>query len=307
MPVFRWQWVLANGGAIDASIDSDAGTETVSQEGRVLSQSPRGKRPDGHVVLASPNRAAGLSERPPIEVVVTFAPSTHVCVLRVDGEEVAPSVWPGRERPAPEAPPRSAGPWIVAGVAAVALALVGASVRALRGDTTAAKDGALLGVHRSPDGRFIAHFPADLEARAAVMPSGVTGALLENKDKSTTLVIASVALDPSASHDPWALNQMLHDEALANLPKGTSKYDEGARREETCLGSPGAVVVGQLLGRGARKARVWSCAFAHDDTGYFVLSMLSEPVEAGDDRRAKSILEATELTHLAEIGAAPKE
>ena len=39
------------------------------------------------------------------------------------------------------------------------------------------------------------------------------------------------------------LQQRLHGEAVANLPKGIARYEEGARREETCLGKPGAVVV----------------------------------------------------------------
>ena len=55
------------------------------------------------------------------------------------------------------------------------------------------------------------------------------------------------------------------------------------------------------------KARVWSCAFVNEDTGYFMLSMLAEPVEPADEGRAKSIFDATELTKLAEIGSMPQE
>ena len=95
----------------------------------------------------------------------------------------------------------------------------------------------------------------------------------------------------------------IYDEALANLAKGTRKYEETARREDTCAGKPGAVVVGHL-GRGDHQAKIWSCAFVHEGAGYLILTMLEDPSTAADDRRLHAIVEATELTRLSDLGSA---
>jgi hypothetical protein len=299
----RWQWTLANGGTVAAVIDLEAGTETVSQGERVLSQCSRGEKPEGHTVLVSPDRGPGLSERPPIEAVITFAPHTSVCVLRVDGQEVAPALWPVRQRavPAPE-PDRPWGTYLLLGLGVVVLVICGVVVRALRNDAPARIDGKLDRVHRSNNGLFVAHYPEDFAPRPAVLPSGVGGIVLEDKAKTTNIAIAALTVDASGARDPWVLQQQLRDEVVANLSKGAGRYEEATRRDDTCLGHPGAVVTGQIMSKGQRQAKVWSCAFVRETAGYFTLYMLTEPLLTADERRVRSILDATELTRLADLG-----
>jgi hypothetical protein len=303
MAVLRWQWKLANGAAVDAVIDDETATETVSQGSHLLSQSPRGAKPDGHVVLAAPDRPTGASHRPAIEATVTFAPDTPICILRVDGYEVAPNVWPVRVRaPRPVPPEPVTGRYVLIALAVLALVGVGLAVRTLRADSARSASGELDGTHRSANGLFIAHFPKDLAPRIAVLPGGMGGVVLEDRVKSTTLVIAALGSDAMAARDPWALQQSLAEEALANLPKGAARYEETARREDTCYGHPGAVVLGRLVRDGQRQARIWSCAFFHDRSGYLFLSMLAEPSSTADEQRVRAIFDATELTKLAELG-----
>jgi len=300
----RWQWTLANGGNVTAVIDLDAQSEVVSQGSKVLSRSARGAKPEGHTVVVEPEPQPGDSERPPMEAVVTFSPAAPICILRVDGHEVSPKVWPVRQRRVE--PPKAqipVGTYVLLGVVAIALVIGGLVVRSLRKDTPPpAADDRLTNIHRSANGLFVAHFPRDLEAKPAILPPGAGGVVLEDKAKATSIVIGALTLAESEPRDPWALQQRLRDEALANLSKGGARYEELARREETCVGEPGAVVAAQLVSRGTRTAKIWSCAFVHGTAGYIMLYMLAEPVDATDERRARSILEATELTRLADLG-----
>lgn len=72
-----------------------------------------------------------------------------------------------------------------------------------------------------------------------------------------------------------------------------------------CLGEPGAVIVGRLVEAGKPVARLWTCAILHDDAGYMLVSRIAEPVEKDEENSARRIVDATELTHLAELAPAP--
>lgn len=300
MALLRWQWTLANGGTIAAVIDTAGQTETVGQGSRVLSQCPRGNQPEGHTILVAQDRPADLSERPPIEAVVSFDPKAPICILRVDGHEVSPNAWPVRERPAPPPEERSKAAYGL--LALLGFAIAGAAVWMMwvRGATSPEANLPLAITHRAPSGLFVAHASEDLQARPAVLPTTVSGTVLENKTKTLAIVIAAQSLKDASARDPWSLQQHLRDEALVNV-KGATRFEESARHDETCLGERGAVIVGQLLDGKTPTARVWSCAFVHDGAGYLVLHMLAEPVSATTERRARSIVDATELTHLADL------
>jgi hypothetical protein len=305
--ILRWQWTLANGGNVTAVIDLDASTESVSQGDKVLSSCARGAKPEGHTVTVAPEGDSADSERPPMEAVITFSPGAPICILRVDGHEIAPRLWPVRQR---QVQPTKAqipiGAYVLLGVVAVALVIGGVVVRSLRKEAPPPRaDGRLTQTHRSGNGLFVAHYPDDLEPKPAILPPSAGGVVLEDKAKATSIVIGALPLGESERRDPWILQQRLRDEALANLSKGGARYDEVARREETCVGKPGAVVTAQLVSRGTRTAKIWSCAFVHDTAGYIVLYMLAEPVETADERRARAIVEATELTKLTDLGVLP--
>lgn len=301
----RWQWTLSHGGGVAAEIDVEAGTETISQGSRVLSRCPRGGKPAGHSVLVAADRAPGRSERPPIEAVIVFEPLLPICVLRVDGDEVAPTLWPVRQRPARPAEERPWARYVLGGLSVAALLTCVVVVRSRRCDAPSLADRDLGRVHRASSGLFVAHYPDDLVARVAILPGGVGGVVLEDETRTTNIVIAATTAGASGARDPWALQHLIRDEAIANLSKGVGKYEESGRRDETCLGTPGAVVTGRILANGDRHAKVWSCAFVRDDAGYFTLYMLPEPALGEDERRLRSILDATELTRLADLGPSP--
>lgn len=289
----RWTWRLANGGVVIAEIDEAEGLEIVAQSfpgGRmqVLSEATRGSLPE-HVVAVTQDRPGDRSVRPPIEAVLTFDPEQPICVLRVDGIEVPPSAWPTREKRV-EKKDRSFAVYLGLGVAvgaAVGFGLayrsMGASERPAGFDMT----------HRASNGLFVAHYPDELAPRMPALPAGVNGVVLETKDRSTAIVITSLGLDVTMGRDPWALQQRLHDELLTHIPKGAAPYQETERKEESCVGQRGAVLSGVIQDQ--RQAVVWSCAFVHANAGYVVMTMSS----AADARRARSVIEATELTKLA--------
>jgi hypothetical protein len=308
MAILRWEWTLANRGSVEAVLDTTAARETVRQNGRVLSEGARGAKPDGHTVLVSPDTSGDGSERPPLEAVVTFSPTAAICILRVEGHEMAPKAWPVRERPTP---PKVETSWAKYALAAGAIAILvaaGIAGRSLVGSSSTPAprvEGKLDGTHRAMNGLFVAHHPPDLEPRLAVLPNGVSGVVLEDKPKTLAIVLAAQRLEAGAPHDGWVLQQRLSGEALANLNKGAGKYEETVRRDETCLGKPGAVTLGQVKHGSTRVARIWSCAFVHEDAGYFFLTMLAEPAGTADERYVRSIVDATELTTLADLGDVP--
>jgi hypothetical protein len=305
--LLRWEWTLANRGSVSAVVDTDLGVETVLQGERLLSEAQRGSRSEGHTVLVEAPRDPDRSERPPIEAVVTFDPLLPICILRVDGHDVAPSAWPVRQRVA--SPPPTSPPWgsYILGALFVVAAFVAlyTAVTRIR-EASGAKLGPLDGTHRARNGLFIAHYPEDLSARPAVLPSDVGGIRLENKAKTTFVVLAAAPADFVGGQDPWALQKRLLDEALANVPKGHARYEEVSRNDETCVGERGAVVTGILSESGTTTARIWSCAFEHDGAGYLALTMVTEPTTAETTKAVRGIVDATELTHLAELGSAPE-
>jgi hypothetical protein len=298
---------LANGGVVTAVIEGEGSVESISQGTRVLSRAPRGSRADGHTVVVTPEDRLDRSERPPIEAVVAFDPSAPICILRVEGQEVTPTAWPVRERRVP--PPAASRPWgmhLLALLGAAALVLTMLAFMWLRKGSPSEPDAKLVSTHRASNGLFVAHFPADLEARAPVLPTGVGGVVLEDKPKWISVVIAGFPLDATIARDPWAIQQLLRDEALVNVPKGAARFEEATRRDDTCLGERGAVVAGNLVQDSTRRGHIWSCAFIHDSTGYLTLFMLDERASSSEEHRVRTIIDATELTKLANLGGAPE-
>lgn len=284
----RWEWKLLSGERIAATVDSATGTESVFVGDRVASHSARGGKPEGHVLAPTPG-------------VVTFDPRILVCILRIDGEEVTPVKWPVAERKQTRPPTgRSlpSGLMLVAGLAVVgALAFLALRGRGERGG----KDSEITGIHRASSGLFVAHFPPSFTERPTVMPNGASGLALVDEEHADAIVIVAVS-SPDAPRDVWLLQKRFHGEALANVPRADGRYEETARRDETCLGRPGAVVVGRVTNRRGEPARVWSCAVTHDDAGYLIMSLIREKAGSDDDKRLRRVIDATELTRLGDVG-----
>lgn len=304
--ILRWEWKLANGGDVVAVVDTDLDVETVKQGLQVLSESKRGQRPEGHTVLVDSRRSPDDSDvRPPMEAVVRFDPKLPICVLRADGHDVAPAVWPARNRSAHPPAATGAPNHLLLVVLAACVVLFGVLLVTRRGDRGGAMPpGPLAGTHRASSGLFIAHYPTELEIKAAIMPDPVSGILLQDKAKAVAVVIAAMSAESAAASDVWTLQKRVRDEALANLPKGGARFEESTRSEDTCAGQPGAVVAGSLTENGAARAKIWSCAFKRDGAGYLALYMIPDASSADDAKRARAIVDATELTRLGDLGAA---
>jgi hypothetical protein len=293
----RWEWMLPGSVRVAATLASPTGVESVFVAGSLASQSARGAKPDGHSLKVA--RSSDDGELEPLDVSVTFDPRVRICVLRVAGEEIAPQVWPITERGRAVRPPPTA-PFptgiVTAVVGAVVIAGFASGVLLSRGPS-AGPNREMSGVHRAESGLFVAHFPKSFVARSAVMPSAMTGIVLSDDKRGETIVI--VALPPSeAMRDPWLLHKRVHGEALVNLPRADGKYDELSRRDDACLGQPGAIVAGRVTNQQGEPARVWSCAFSRGDTGYLVMSSLREKSPAEDEKQLRRIIDATELTEL---------
>jgi hypothetical protein len=285
----RWEWRLPGGERVAATLDRERGVESVLVGDRLASQCPRGAKPEGHLAL-------------PSKATVTFDPRVLVCILRIDGEEIAPGKWPVPERKAERAPPSRALPSALV-LALGALVIGGIVFLALRGRGDPARaSGEMAGVHRAESGLFVAHFPPAFVARPAVVPSGTSGLALVDDEHADAIVIVAVA-SPDPTRDVWLLQKRFHGEGLANVPRADGRYEELARRDDTCLGLAGAVVVGRITNRRGEPARVWSCAVTRGDVGYLVMSSLRESASVDDERRVRRIVEATELTRLGEVGS----
>jgi hypothetical protein len=287
----RWEWTLLGGARVAAVLDAAQGTETVLVDDHVVSKCARGAKAEGHAVRSA--------------TTVTFDPRVAVCILRVDGDEVAPTRWPmpeRKERPPAESFSLPSGV-VVLGAVLVLAALAALALRLFR--HTDAGGAAMTGLYRAPSGHFVVHFPAGLAPKPAVTPGGTTGVVLVDEERDDAIVV--LALGASASEgtrDPWLLQKRLHDEGLANVPRADGRLEELSRRDDTCLGLPGAIILDRVTNRRGEPSRVWSCAVSKDDVGYLLVVSAREKATATEDKRLHRILDATELTRLGEV--APK-
>lgn len=286
----RWEWRLPSGVVVEALVDAGERTESVLVGGRVVSQAARGAKPEGHA----------LSE--PSGVVVTFQSGALICILRLDGEEISPAAWPIRkrkDRPRPRVVSMPNGLVLAAILAALA---AGAALVALRsrGDG-AGEAGALRGVFRADNGRFLAHYPPGFSARPAVLPPSMSGVVLEDEPRGDAVVLLALA-SGDVPRDPWLVQKTLHGEALANLPHGAAPHAETGRSDETCLGEPGAVVRGRIENARGEPADVWACAFSHEGAAYMAMTAVRARATSEEAAHVRAVVDATELTTLSQMG-----
>jgi hypothetical protein len=300
MSEHRWEWTLPGDARVAATLDPASGIEEVFLDGRPVSRAARGTLPDGHV-FARPGEPDDADK-----VSVSFDPRLLICILRVGREEVSPTLWPGPQRVKRAPPPRAGLPLgTIAAVLAIAAVVGGAGyVLATRAPSAPAR-GPMTGVHRADNGLFVAHFPPAFVAHAAQVPGGTSGVVLEDRAHNEALVVVALTIGEGLD-DPWALQKRLHGEALTNLPRGSGAHDETSRTDGTCLGQPGAIVLGRVTSTSGSRANLWSCAFRRGPAGYLVMYSLPENDTSGGSARLLSIVESTELTRLEELtGARP--
>ena len=295
MSEHRWEWTLPGDAQVAATLDSTSGVESVFVDGRLTSRAERGTLPDGHV-FSLPG-APGEADK----VAVSFDPRLVICVLRVGREEVSPKLWPGPTRVKRAAPPRSGLPLGTIGAALAVVVLGGgaAYMIATRPPSAAAR-GPMTGVHRADNGLFVAHFPTTFTAKAALVPGGASGVVVEDREHGEAIVIVALKIGEGLE-DPWTLQKRLHGEALTNLPRGSGAHDETSRTDGTCLGQPGAVVLGRVTSATGSRAKLWSCAFRRGPAGYLAMYSVAENDVSGGAARLQGIVESTELTRLEDM------
>ena len=296
----RWEWTLPGDARVAATLDPSSGIEEVFVDGRSVSRAARGTLRDGHVF--------SLPGEPPDadKVTVSFDPRLVICVLRVGREEVTPRLWPGPQRPKGAPPPRSPVPLgtIIGGLLVVVAVACGGYVLATRTPSAPAR-APLTGVHRAENGLFVAHFPPAFVAHPAQVPGGTSGVVLEDRAHNEALVIVALSIGEGLD-DPWALQKRLHGEALTNLPRGSGAHDETSRTDGTCLGQPGAIVLGRVTSTSGSRASLWSCAIRRGPAGYLVMYSLPEGDTTGGAARLRAILDSTELTRLEDMSGAAR-
>jgi hypothetical protein len=296
MAEHRWEWTLPGGARVVATLEPTAGTESVLVDGRVVSKGARGATPNGHV-FPLPGAAESEAEK----VVVSFDPRLLICILRVGREEIAPTLWPApraaKTRPPPSTPMQLRTPLVL--LAVIALVGVAGYMLATRSPPSDAR-APMTGVHRADNGLFVAHFPTSFVARAALVPGGTSGVVLEDRARNEAVVILATTLAADGVTDPWELQKRAHGEALANLPRGGGAHEETSRTDGTCVGQPGAIVLGRVTSTSGARANLWSCAFRRGPAGYLVMFATPENAPGGAARLA-AVVEATELTQLEQI------
>lgn len=286
----RWEWTLPDGAKIAATLDAQEKVESVFAGGRLVSEAPRGSKPEGHVL------------EKPAGVVVRFQPGALICILRLDGDEITPNVWPVRKRVERPKPKIVALPLRAIALGVLAVALVGGgwwawtSREAAGGGASSSLDVTF----RADNGRFVAHHPKRFVARKPQLPAFASGVVLADTGRSESIVIVAYA-GGDAPSEPWLVQKKLHGEALASLPRNGPAYEESSRGDETCLGRPGAVVLGKSRTVRDEAANVWSCGFSDGGASYLVMYSVRADAPSEDGRRLRSIIEATELTQLAEL------
>lgn len=285
----RWEWRLPAGENVAAVVDSVAGTESVFVGPRLTSQSARGAKPDGHLIAVGGSSASSVT--------VTFDPHVLVCILRIDGDEIAPTRWPVRTRTKPAA--RKSFAWPLSLL--VVLAMIAGVALVARERSVAGSEFEMSGAHRSENGLFVAHYPKEFSARTAPLPPTMSGVLLADPKANDAVAIVALSLD-EATHDPWVVNKRLYDEAMAVLPRSGGMYEETSRHDGVCLGQHGAIVTARAKDTRGAPADVVSCALAKGNAGY--LLMTSSPAsDAAEEKRVQQIVNATELTELGQLVA----
>jgi len=298
MAEHRWEWTLPDDAQVAATIDPTSGIESVFVDGRLASRAARGTMPDGHV-LAMPGAAEDADK-----VVVSFDPRLVICILRVGREEVAPKRWPEPQRAKRPPPPRSVNLVRVLGALLAVAVLGGGAVFVIATRTPGtAPHAAMTGVHRSENGLFVAHFPTTFTARTALVPGGTSGVVLEDRAHNEAIVIVALTIGEGLD-DPWALQKRVHGEALTNLPRGSGAHEETSRTDGTCLGQPGAIVLGRVTSTSGTRANLWSCAFRRGPAGYLVMYSVAENDTSGGAARLHGVINSTELTRLEDMTGA---
>lgn len=307
-----WEWVLATGGTVSASIDPATGFESVYVGRRLVSRASAGAKPDGHPVVFRPGEAGDGYRQAAPTVVVTYDPGRGDFELRANGQLVAPTSAPHvmASAPVPSAyqaslPPRAASSSNAKNVVVIALVLAGVvgtlSAMKLRKPTAPPA-----GEVQASNGLVRVHYPAGFIASAekekgpgpnevAFYRSSWISARHQQRDEA--FFVLSVASGQSLGRDPWVVSNALHENFAKTIEEKMFQHraslTENDRQEQTCVGNTGAVVV-STFGYEGERGTFWTCTFLRGKNAYMIGYTVNAAV-AADEATLRAALERTEL------------
>jgi hypothetical protein len=305
-----WQWQLPSGEALIARFDPTSHVESIWLGPRLVSRSGQGGKREGHAVILTPTAVpAAQPYRGPHEAVVLFDADGKACSLRIEGMDLPPVRTPGALDAASRSPNVSpsvqgqgwtlgrvvgAGVGVLVGVLlsrAIFVAVVHRRENVVVNTTISA-------THPSPNGLFVAHYPA---AFTPVVQPGLPEGTFMLRHPSKDEHVAICAFPNAVPDDPWKLQQIVQRDGVAGLLRTGATYEETERRDETCAGKNGAVVIGKVTAKGTT-GKMWSCTFVHGGHPYWLMYLIDDRDAQADEAMLRRIVDATELT---EAPAAP--
>lgn len=306
-----WEWVLATGGSVTASIDPATGFESIYVGRRLVSRASAGTKPDGHPVVFRPREASDGYRHAAPTVVVTYDPARGDFELRANGQVVAPTSAPmmtsAAAPPAYQAslPPRAVSSSNAKSVLVVALLLAGIvgtlSAVKLRKPTAPPA-----GEVQASNGLVRVHYPAGFIASAekekgpaanevAFYRSSWLSARHHQRDEA--FFVLSVASGQSLGRDPWVVSNALYKNFAKTIEEKMFQHQasltENDRQEQTCVGNAGAVVV-STFGYEGERGTFWTCTFLRGKNAYMIGYTVNAKV-AADEASLRAALERTEL------------
>jgi hypothetical protein len=147
----------------------------------------------------------------------------------------------------------------------------------------------------SPNGLFVAHHSAAFKPTVPPkLPRDVGVVALMNQKKDESVYLIALLLPSTIPDDPWKLHETIQKGFVKGLLGEGLAYEETERKDETCLGEPGAVVRARYHVEND-SGWMWSCTFAHAGYPYRVMYAFPDR-HAGDEALLRKIVDATELT-----------
>ena len=178
----------------------------------------------------------------------------------------------------------------------------------LAGSRGAAPAGALT----ASNGLATVHYPAGFAVKEqSKSESGPKGSDDACRERTCTIQMSIVELTSTSrdegafvasfkmngkrvGRDPWLVSNYLHEHFSEVAKVHGAAYVETARKDETCLGEAGAVVIGHFTDNKNQDGTVWTCTFIRDGNAYWVGTFVNAKYP-GDEPALRAIVDATEI------------
>jgi hypothetical protein len=287
-----WEWRLPNGESLIARFDATLHVESIWIGPRLVSRSPQGGKSEGHAVALGPGKG-------PYEANVLFGANGTTCTVRIEGQELLPVRMPDTiAASSARSEGGSAGFLLRFGITVLlfAVAAGAAFIMIRRGrEEQVLAEGTIDKTFASPNGLFIAHHSAAFKPSVPPkLPPDVGVVALLNKKKDESVFVLAFLLPSTIPDDPWKLHETIQKGFVKGLMGEGATYEETERKDEICLGEPGAVVRARTHVEN-ESGWMWSCTFVHAGYPYRVMYVFPDR-NGGDEALLRKMVDATELT-----------